>query len=472
VDRSRLDVASRERIGTRLVCGALINPKRETWNAVGFDPNDAWRRAMKVDFIRSYDATTTASKTLGRRSDITPRTRLRCVVAIPAKDEEERLTACLAALAEQIDRSGRPLDRESFGIVVFANNSADRTAELARALARRLSLRLRVAEVTLPRALAHAGGARGGAMDAAAEWLEAEGASDGVILTTDADSRVSPLWIASNLAAIDSGADAVLGDLLFDWEGDPMPAELFERGRLESAYEALLDETSALVDPLPHDPWPRHAMIAGASLATTLRAYRRVGGLPRAPLGEDKAFIAALARIDAKVRHSPDVFVTTSGRWHGRAPGGVADTLRLRRLDPAAPCDEALESYRVAFARAKWKRRLRRWRRSRATGFPPAWARALRIARTEGARAAESPTFGEAWVELERISPRLARRPLTPAELPGQIATATRVLARLRAIDSDAGEPIEPKFGMPIGEIDLRERLHARDEEFGGLVAG
>jgi hypothetical protein len=397
---------------------------------------------------------------------------LRCVVAIPAKDEEERLPACLAALAAQIDGSGRALDRESFGIVVFANNCRDGSARLASAIGRKWSLRLRVVEVTLPSGSAHAGGARGGAMDTAAQWLVSEGADGGAILTTDADSRVSPLWIANTLAEFDAGADAVLGRLLLDEEGEPLPEALNRRGRLEGAYEGLLAETSALIDPLPHDPWPHHSTIAGASLATTLDAYRAVGGLPRVPLGEDKAMVAALSRIDAKIRHSPDVIVTTSGRFHGRAPGGVADTLRLRSLDPSALCDEALEPYHVAFARAKWKRRLRLWRRTGALILPSEWSRALGISQAQADRVAEAATFGAAWVDVENHAPLLTRRPLAPAELPAQISRARRVAGALRAIASAAGEEIEPEFVMPLGAIELGERTEARDEEFGGLVAG
>ena len=38
----------------------------------------------------------------------------------------------------------------------------------------------------------------------------------GIILTTDADCRVSDDWIASNLAEIDAGADAVAGMAILD----------------------------------------------------------------------------------------------------------------------------------------------------------------------------------------------------------------------------------------------------------------
>ena len=57
-------------------------------------------------------------------------------------------------------------------------------------------------------------------MDLAEAWLRERGEDDGAILTTDADSQVAPDWIAENLAAIDAGADAVLGRISLDSEGN------------------------------------------------------------------------------------------------------------------------------------------------------------------------------------------------------------------------------------------------------------
>ncbi len=122
-----------------------------------------------------------------------------------------------------------------------------------------------------------------------------EGDKDGVILTTDADSRVAPNWIAANLAAFDAGAEAVLGRITLDDDGKLLPDALHRRGALEDAYESLLTELSWLLDPLEHNPWPHHATISGATLGITRDAYCRVGRLPRVPLGEDKALIALLS---------------------------------------------------------------------------------------------------------------------------------------------------------------------------------
>jgi hypothetical protein len=262
-----------------------------------------------------------------------------------------------------------------------------------------------------------------------------------------------------------------LGSIALDEEGDLLPEALHRRGRLESDYEALLIELSALLDPLAHNPWPHHATISGASIAIKREAYLRVGGLPRVPLGEDKALIAELIRHDAKIRFCPNVRVTTSGRLDGRAPGGVADTLRLRSNDPGAFCDELLEPFRVAIKRAKWRGRLRRLRSAGLLNDNGAWARDLNIPAPDAQRICRAPSFGAAWSAIESQSPPFARRLLTPAELPDQIAGARRALARLRK-GLSAREDVEPEVGVPICSLNSSSLADRGDEEVCGLVAG
>ncbi|WP_244496337.1 glycosyltransferase [Methylobacterium indicum] len=347
----------------------------------------------------------------------------RCVVAVPVRNEVDRIGPCLRALAGQ-EGAG------AFGIVLFLNNCTDGTAAAVAELAGPLGLPLRVIARDWPGA--QAGWARREAMEAAAAWLD-EGASEGVILTTDADSRVPPDWIARNLAALARGADAVAGRIALDEaEAARLPDALHARGRREGAYEALLVALEARIDPLPHDPAPRHATRSGASLAVSLSAYRAAGGLPALPLGEDRAFVAALLAIDARVRHDPGIVVVTSGRLDGRAPGGAADTMRLRCEAPQSPCDPRLEPLGRALFRYAWARRLRRLHGAGRLGHTRLWAPWLRIAPAEARRIAALPAFGAALPAIEAASPLLARRPLRPDALPRRIAAARLVLAGLR----------------------------------------
>jgi cellulose synthase/poly-beta-1,6-N-acetylglucosamine synthase-like glycosyltransferase len=386
------------------------------------------------------------------------------VVAIPVKDEEERLPACLRALARQRDRSGRPIPPALVNIVVFANNCTDDSASLARSLGECWSLTIRVVEASLPAETAHAGNARRTAMDIAEAWLQESGQDDGVILTTDADSQVAPNWIAENLAAFQAGAEAVLGRIDLDGEGKYLPEALHRRGELEDAYERLLTELSWLLDPLQYNPWPHHATISGASLAITRTAYCGVGRLPRVPLGEDKALIDLLSHHDARIRYCPSVQVITSGRTNGRAPGGVADTLRIRSTDPEASCDEALMPFRAAFTRALWRARLRRLHGAGRLGLDDKWGRKLGFSAREVDELSKASAFGAAWSVIEGRSPFFARRLLTPAELPEQISIARRSLARIRKSGSRVRQHVQAEARVAIRSVDDVGRTHSFDE--------
>jgi hypothetical protein len=393
------------------------------------------------------------------------------VVAVPVKDEEERLPACLRALARQRDRLGHTIPPTLVRVVVFANNCSDRSASLARKLGGGLSLDVRVVEARLPPAVAHAGSARRAVMDLAEAWLVEAGEKDGVILTTDADSQVAPNWIAENLAAFEAGAAAVLGRIDLDGEGEFLPAALHRRGELEDTYERLLTELSWLLDPLEHNPWPHHATISGASLGITRTAYCRVGRLPRVPLGEDKALIGLLSRQDARIRYCSTVHVITSGRTHGRAPGGVADALAIRSREPDAFCDDALEPFRAALARAAWRGRLRRLHGDGRLALDQDWAAKLGISELAVNDVIQEPTFGAAWDVIEERSPLFARQLLRPTELSEQISIARRWLTHLREADSGARQHVQAKLAISIPALKDAGRLNSFDEESGGFIA-
>lgn len=349
------------------------------------------------------------------------------VIAVPVRNEAERIVACLRAIDAQTGLAPGRL-----GLVLFLNNCSDGTPDIVADLLPRLTLPVRVIERTY--AGAHAGWARRAAMDAAAAWLDEVGAS-GTLLTTDADSRVPPDWIAANLAALDAGADAVAGRVeLIPEEAALLPPSLPARGRLEDAYDALITEMEARIDPDPSDPWPCHRTTIGASLAVRRSAYGAVGGMPEIPLGEDGAFVAALLEQGFRVRHDRAVMVWISARLTGRAAGGVADTIRSRCEEPDALCDARMEAVPRALHRYAWRARLRRLHGQGRLTHDLAWARRLAIPDAEARRIAALPRVGEIVAAVDRASPRLAYRPLMPRQLPGQIRLARLVLPVLRLV--------------------------------------
>ena len=349
------------------------------------------------------------------------------VVAIPARNEAERIEACLRALGGQVGPAGGPLAPSAIHVALLINNTTDDTAAIARRWAQTAPIRLEVRELTLPPEHAHAGGARGAAMDWAAELA----GPDGLICTTDADSQVAPDWMARTWAAFAGGVDAVAGVVSFDPAAVARPFSPIRR--MEARYAALQAEVTSRLDPEDHDPWPNHLWAWGASLAVRAAAYRAIGGLPDASLAEDRALAGALRRHDFKIRHALDVRVVTSCREEGRAPGGLADLIRDYGCNDDAPCDAALEPITTAVARAANRRRFKAAYGAGADGAQ--LARRLAVSAAAMGAALAAPGLGAGWAGLEDASPRLDWVRVTPARLSREVALAERILKRLRARD-------------------------------------
>lgn len=401
---------------------------------------------------------------------------LAAVVAIPVKNEAERVVACLEALAAQRDHRNRPIPADTYGVVLVLNNCTDATAQVVDGVGERLPYPLWVVERELAPARAHAGWARKLAMDAAADLLgRANGAHPRLILTTDADGRVGSRWLDANLTAARAGADLVAGFVRADRvEHARLPITVIERGQLESRYEWLLSELSARLDPELHDPWPRHRMASGASLGVTLAAYRRIGGLPPIPTGEDRALAARIAATGGHIRHSLSAQVVVSCRLDGRAEGGMAATIRQRALKPELACDPALESAVDLVRRARWRAELRRRHRDGLLRSCTAWSSKLELGQAEAAATAELSHFGAVWASIERSSPILVYRPLAPSQLAAQIATAKSLLAEL-CDGRGLPKPLQDVNAVELGPVlmhDPRRPGRRRDEPLRSLVAG
>lgn len=369
------------------------------------------------------------------------------IVAIPVKNEAERIASCLQALAAQTQLDGfTPLG--GFRVLLLINDSDDETSVIAKRLVPLVPYRLTVLSVVLPAQSANAGGARRRAMEAAAKELETKrGRGIGIILTTDADSRVAPDWIAQNLVAFTSGADVVAGTLSLEPDDEAkLPRQLKARGALEARYEALVCELVSRFAPEAHDPWPRHATESGATFGVTLNAYRAVGGLPELPLGEDRAFADLLRAAHFKVRHSLAVKIVTSGRLVGRAPGGCADTIRHRIEQPDAECDAYLEPVLDVVFRLVRKR-------TPSAPADPAPRRRLRPDQL-GRHIAVARLILLAWSVWSRFDGRRAslpalggrsRSPRAVASPPGDMSRPIRVRAGVGDIAGDREFQVEAR---------------------------
>jgi hypothetical protein len=234
-------------------------------------------------------------------------------------------------------------------------------------------------------------------------------------------------------ALIDAGHDAVAGLACLSPEDmQDIPRSLLHRRAWETRFEVCLDALEAWIDPVAHNPWPRHYQASGANLALSAAAMRMLGDLPWPACGEDKFLVHALEMRDGRVRHDTVQQVSTSGRLFGRARGGMADTMRKRILEPDSPCDERLEPVEQACFRAGTRRLLRACHAGqRAEPLQTLAARVHLTTHTLHAALREGG-FGAAWRLIESASPRLARSPLSPSQLPAQCSRGEALLAQMR----------------------------------------
>jgi glycosyltransferase involved in cell wall biosynthesis len=258
-----------------------------------------------------------------------PHPDCRVTVVIPARDEAAYVGRAIDALCNQRDLDGSPFSPQRFDVLVYANNCVDDTVSVVRAAARRYSrYAVHLAEESLPPNVAHIGTARRAAMNAASARFACAGITDAVLAATDADSVPSPVWLAWTLREMQH-VDVVTGRITVDQdEWRMLPASTRAMLRAEDIYQFAVARLGGLLDPKPHDPWPRHWQRSGPSLAVRLAAYDAVGGVPPVRMLEDVALYDALERRGARIRHSLHVRVTTSARLQSRAPGGFGARIK------------------------------------------------------------------------------------------------------------------------------------------------
>ena len=237
---------------------------------------------------------------------------LRAIVVVPARDEADRITACLRALAVQT------IGGHAFRVIVVLDGCADATAERARTAADALGLDL----MLLDGPCLGPGAARRLGMERAAAELRETGGDGAMIATTDADSVVAPDWLERQLAHLSRGAGAVAGQIeLIAGERALLPTAVLRR--------RARDAVTRLSDVRRTEPTAEHHHFAGASIGVSAAVYRQVGGLEPLAVLEDAAFATRLQAAGVRIHRARDVRVSTSARSRGRVDRGLSVDLAV-----------------------------------------------------------------------------------------------------------------------------------------------
>lgn len=113
---------------------------------------------------------------------------------------------------------------------------------------------LHIANIELTKEKAHIGTVRRMLMDEAYNRFMSADKNQGIIASTDGDSEVNQHWVHYNLEEMGKGYDVVGGRIL------PKPVQATSRlyHLQDVSYRYLVAQLESTIDPLLHDPWPRH----------------------------------------------------------------------------------------------------------------------------------------------------------------------------------------------------------------------
>jgi glycosyltransferase involved in cell wall biosynthesis len=349
-----------------------------------------------------------------------PSPTLQVSVIVPVRNEAHHLAKTLESLRLQQNAVGQPLNPAIYEVLVLVNNCTDASLVVAQSYQKRYpDFSLHLADIQLPPPKANIGAVRRLLMDEACRRLTSVGKTEGIIASTDGDTVVDSQWLWHVMNEIRQGADAVGGRILT--HPDKNPVRLFHLR--DVTYRTLVARLESQLDPVPHDPWPRHFQHFGANLAVTCAMYQKAGRLPEVPYLEDEAFYKALVRVDARVRQSPLVRVTTSARMQGRVAVGFSEQLRCwATMHKSGQCQlaEPAGAWAVKFAARHQLRTLwiNRWNNKSGAGLDQIAANLCISADWLNDAFQHYCYFGEFWqaVESQTINDGgwVARWPLVP----------------------------------------------------------
>ena len=219
------------------------------------------------------------------------------VVAIPARDEESLLPACLRSVNDAVTalREARP--GIHLVVAVALDGCTDGSARVLGGWD--------AAAVVLPGR--GVGAARDAAIERGLSALRTPPEDATWVACTDADTVVPSRWLVRHVMWAERGADLVVGT------AEPVGVA---RGEALDAWHAR------------HQLVEGHTHVHGANLGVRADRWRQVGGFGRRTVGEDVDLVERVRALTGRWVATDTARVLTSGRPRSRVDGGFADYLR------------------------------------------------------------------------------------------------------------------------------------------------
>lgn len=219
------------------------------------------------------------------------------VVAIPARDEESLLPACLRSVNAAVIalREARP--GIHLVVAVALDGCTDGSARVLGGWD--------AAAVVLPGR--GVGAARDAAIERGLSALRKPPEDATWVACTDADTVVPSRWLVRHVMWAERGADLVVGT------AEPVGVA---RGESLAAWHAR------------HHLVEGHTHVHGANLGVRADRWRQVGGFGQRTVGEDVDLVERVRAVTGRWVATDTARVLTSGRPRSRVDGGFADYLR------------------------------------------------------------------------------------------------------------------------------------------------
>lgn len=225
-------------------------------------------------------------------------TRPRVGVVIPARNEEQLLPRCLAAVAAAVTALQGHDASAQVGVAVVLDSCTDGSARAAAQAGLRLGLDLHLLQTDSGSVGAARAAGTAAMLGLGAQW----------IAVTDADTVVPGGWLTIQRGFADAGYELVLGTVV------PDAADLSAQRLARWHAEHRLAEG--------------HPYIHGANMAFSSRAYDAAGGFEALHVHEDVQLVSRIRAAGARWIATDRMRAVTSGRLDGRAPAGFSSYLR------------------------------------------------------------------------------------------------------------------------------------------------